>query len=104
MVFHLRLVTLIGVLAAGIAQADEPLRRQALSLFGRIEVPASRETPETNLGRALFWDERLSLDGKTSCGSCHFARDWGADRRRFSPDARGALTSRHSPTVFNAML
>ncbi|HEY8268039.1 MAG TPA: cytochrome c peroxidase, partial [Xanthobacteraceae bacterium] len=27
----------------------------------------------------------------------------GADRRAFSPDARGALTSRHSPTVFNSM-
>jgi len=60
-------------------------------------------TREAELGRALFWDERLSLDGKTSCGSCHFARDWGADRRRFSPDAKGALTSRHSPTVFNSM-
>ena len=60
-------------------------------------------TREAELGRALFWDERLSLDGKTSCGSCHFARDWGADRRRFSPDARGSLTSRHSPTVFNSM-
>jgi cytochrome c peroxidase len=89
-------------LAAAAAQADEPLRRQALSLFGRLEAPSG--TPaEAELGRALFWDERLSLDGKTSCGSCHFARDWGADRRAFSPDARGALTSRHSPTVFNSM-
>jgi cytochrome c peroxidase len=51
----------------------------------------------------LFWDARLSSDGKTACASCHFARDWGADRRRFSIDARGAATSRHSPTVFNAM-
>src|SRR4030095_7346993 len=86
------------------AHADEQLRREALGLFGRIEAsPASALTREAELGRALFWDERLSLDGKTSCGSCHFARDWGADRRRFSPDARGSLTSRHSPTVFNSM-
>ena len=99
----------IAVMAAALgtapgAQADEQLRRQALGLFGRIEAdPASAKTREAELGRALFWDERLSLDGKTSCGSCHFARDWGADRRRFSPDARGVLTSRHSPTVFNSM-
>ena len=85
------------------ALADEPLRREALSLFGRIEAPAAVETPEAALGRALYWDERISLDGKTSCGSCHFARDWGADRRKFSPDARGALTSRHSPTIFNSI-
>jgi cytochrome c peroxidase len=86
------------------AQADTELRRQALGLFGRIEpVGASAMTREAELGRALYWDERVSLDGKTSCASCHFARDWGADRRRFSPDARGALTSRHSPTIFNSM-
>jgi len=89
---------------AGVAQADPQLRREALALFGRLEAPAAAAaTREAELGRALFWDERLSLDGKTSCGSCHFARDWGADRRAFSPDARGALTSRHSPTVFNSM-
>jgi cytochrome c peroxidase len=95
---------LAALAAASPAHADEQLRREALALFGRIEAaPASAMTREAELGRALFWDERLSLDGKTSCGSCHFARDWGADRRRFSPDARGALTSRHSPTVFNSM-
>jgi cytochrome c peroxidase len=90
------------VAVSATAQADEALRREARALFGMLSVPAA-VTPEAELGRALFWDERLSLDGKTSCGSCHFARNWGADPRRFSPDARGALTSRHSPTVFNSM-
>jgi cytochrome c peroxidase len=88
--------------AGGSAYADEPLRRDGLALFGRIEA-STVFTPEAELGRMLFWDTRLSSDGKTSCGSCHEARDWGADRRRYSPDARGALTSRHSPTVFNSM-
>jgi cytochrome c peroxidase len=87
---------------SGAALADDQLRREALALFGTLPT-AGAATPEAELGRSLFWDERVSLDGKTSCGSCHFARDWGADRRRFSPDARGALTSRHSPTVFNSM-
>ena len=85
------------------AAADEALRRQAQNLFGRLEAAASPVNAETELGRALFWDERASSDGQTACASCHAARDWGADRRRFSTDARGALTSRHSPTVFNAM-
>jgi len=59
-------------------------------------------TPEVELGRALFWDARLSVDGNTACASCHPASAWGADRRRFSTDARGELTSRQSPTIFNA--
>ena len=84
------------------ASADEALRREAAGLFGAIRAPSGIPATQAELGRALFWDERVSLDGKTSCASCHFARDWGADRRPFSPDARGALTSRHSPTVFNS--
>ena len=71
-------------------------------MFGAIKASTAAASPEAELGRALFWDTRVSLDGKTACASCHSARDWGADRRPFSPDARGALTSRHSPTVFNS--
>jgi cytochrome c peroxidase len=99
------LAVVVSFAAAGSTAADEVLRRQALTLFGRIDAaaPAVRGAPEVELGRALFWDARLSSDGKTACASCHFARDWGADGRRFSIDARGAATSRHSPTVFNAM-
>ena len=98
-------VLLTAALAgAGNAVADEKLRSQALALFGRIEATAYEATPERELGRALFWDERASSDGKTSCASCHAARDWGADRRQFSIDARGQATSRHSPTVFNSMV
>jgi len=92
-----------GFALAGAAKADEPLRREAAGLFGRIQAGAvSPASPEARLGRALFWDTRVSLDGKTACASCHAAADWGADRRPVSIDARGEATSRHSPTVFNA--
>src|SRR5512138_787310 len=101
-----RSIAAAGVLAAFAvmaASADEPLRREAELLFGEIKASTAVASPEAELGRALFWDTRISLDGKTSCASCHPASDWGADRRRFSPDARGAPTSRHSPTVFNSV-
>jgi cytochrome c peroxidase len=87
------------------ASPDAELRKQARELFGMLETPsaAALKTPEVDLGRALFWDTRISLDGKTACASCHPASDWGADRRRLSTDARGDLTPRNSPTIFNAM-
>ena len=97
------LLVAVGVLAWGQASADDALRQQAASLFGQIKASTGIATPQVELGRALYWDTRASADGKTACASCHPARDWGADRRRFSPDARGALTSRHSPTVFNSV-
>jgi cytochrome c peroxidase len=96
-------VLAFGVGASGAANADETLRREAAALFGQIQSGTDTSSPQAELGRALFWDVRLSVDGKTACASCHLARDWGADRRRFSPDASGKLTSRHSPTVFNSM-
>src|SRR6185503_6582479 len=92
----------VAAVAVVAASADEPLRREAELLFGEIKAATAVASPQSELGRALFWDTRVSLDGKTECDSCHLARDWGADRRPFSPDARGELTSRHSPTVFNA--
>jgi cytochrome c peroxidase len=98
-----KILIILLLASAPAAQADEQLRREALGVFSRLQPSATAATPEVELGRALFWDERVSLDGKTSCGSCHHARDWGADRRAFSPDARAKLTSRHSPTVFNSM-
>lgn len=84
---------------------NQALREQAQVLLGKLpDVPAEAlDAPETKLGRALFWDVRVSLDGETACANCHLAEDWGADRRQFSVDARGKLTARHSQTVFNSM-
>lgn len=99
----LAVIALAGLMGA-CANTDGPLRRDATAQFGRIDAVTTAATPEIELGRALFWDTRLSADGKTACASCHPASAWGADRRRFSPDARGELTSRQSPTIFNAGL
>jgi cytochrome c peroxidase len=95
-------IALLCLAATPSAVADE-LRAQALKTFGRIEAPAPAAVaaPDAVLGRALFWDDRISLDGKTSCASCHM--DHGADKRAASIDAKGLPTSRHSPTVFNSM-
>jgi cytochrome c peroxidase len=96
-------ITALGIAMPGTAAGDEALRKEAAALFGQIKGGAAPSSPQAELGRAIFWDTRVSADGKTACASCHEARDWGADRRKFSTDARGALTSRHSPTVFNSM-
>ena len=86
----LYMAPLIAALSGGV-QASDALRKEASTLFGRIEPPTNelRSRADVVLGRALFWDVRLSADGKTACASCHLARDWGADRRPFPIDARG---------------
>ena len=99
------LCTLLLALPAIADEEDDALRAEALRLFGSLKAPpaASLAGAEMKLGRALFWDMRASLDGKTACASCHPADAWGADHRRASVDARGEHTSRQSQTVFNAM-
>jgi cytochrome c peroxidase len=98
-------LTLAAAMLSPAALADEALRGEAARVFGRLEAPTAKmlSGAEPELGRAVFWDTRLSLDGNTACASCHPASDWGADRRRFSVDARGNLTGRNSQTIFNAM-
>ena len=102
-VFLAGCIAVFGIVTPVAATADDALRKEAAALFGQLKTGPSPVSPQAELGRALFWDTRASADGKTACASCHEARDWGADRRKFSPDASGKLTSRHSPTVFNSM-
>lgn len=90
-------------LAWGTAVADRDLRETARALFGVVSAASPEELadPRAELGRSLFWDARLSADGRTACASCHFAAAWGADERARSVNARGARTL-NAQTVFNA--
>lgn len=85
---------------------DDDLRDDAKSMFGIVDaVPAdSTEHPIVQLGHELFWDVRLSANGRVACASCHTAAAWGSDAEQYSVDAQGKLTKRNSQTVFNAML
>jgi cytochrome c peroxidase len=82
--------------------------RSALRKFAPLpaQMPgAESDTPERiALGKALFFDVRLSINDQQSCASCHRVGEGqaGVDGLRFSPGAKGQLGSRNSPTVLNA--
>jgi cytochrome c peroxidase len=86
--------------------APDELQELARGTFGVLApvTDVERANPVAQLGQALFWDPRLSVNGRIACASCHVAKDGGADRRRFSVDAKDRPTQRHSQTVFNATL
>jgi len=87
------------------ASSQGALRETARALFGALEAAptAAADAPGAVLGRHLFWDARLSIDGQTACASCHTSEAWSSDARRYSTDARGRLAGRNSQPVFNAM-
>lgn len=56
------------------------------------------------LGRALFFDPRLSRDGTVACASCHRPELAFADDRPRSRGVGGALTARNAPSLLNKAL
>ena len=70
-----------------------------------MATPEFPITPSrVELGRKLFFDPRISVDGTTSCVRCHLPALYGTDGL---PKARGAhdtLNPRNVPTILNAAL
>lgn len=70
-------LTVIAVMSASQGLANEELRAFALEMFAPLPstVPALNDnivTPEkVDLGKALFFDPRMSASGVFSCNSCH---------------------------------
>ena len=56
------------------------------------------------LGRLIFFDPRLSVDGNVSCASCHQPALYGADALRKSIGVRQRVQARNAPTVLNTAL
>lgn len=54
------------------------------------------------LGKQLYFDGRLSLNGKISCFTCHNPNRGGDDGKPTSTGINGQVGGRNSPTVLNA--
>lgn len=71
------------------------------SLNVQAEVP--RLTPSEQLGKALFFETRLSNPAGQSCASCHSPESAFSDPRQSLPvspgAAKGMFTSRNAPSV-----
>ncbi|AZO34211.1 MAG: c-type cytochrome [Mesorhizobium sp.] len=84
------------------------LRQMALATFKPLPSrPAVADNPITPekiaLGKALFFDPRLSSSGVFSCNSCHNLATGGDDNRETSIGHGWQMGSRNAPTVFNAV-
>ncbi len=71
-----------------------------------LKVPVPADNPMTpakiELGKKLYFDPRLSIDGTISCNSCHNVMSDGADGRPVGVGVRGQRGGRGSPTVWNS--
>lgn len=71
-----------------------------------FSVPEPKDNPGTpekiSLGKQLFFDARLSVDGTVSCNSCHDVQGNGTDSRATSVGVKGHIGGRSAPSVWNA--
>ncbi len=73
-------------------------------ITGQDNTPANNAVTDAGatLGRALFYDKRLSTNGTVSCSSCHQQQAGFSDPKKFSVGFNGGLTGRNSMGLSNA--
>jgi len=100
-------VSLFALTTAAVASPE--LRNEALDLFSPLPstIPAVANNPITpekiELGKALFFDPRMSASGVFSCNSCHNLATGGDDNMPTSIGHGWQQGPRNSPTVLNAV-
>ncbi len=102
-------LALLGVGSVGAASDDQALLDRAKALFKPLPDSSALEntalTPErVALGKALFYETRVSSDGRQGCVSCHNPAYYGADSLPLSMGVFGKVLPRNAPTVFNTSL
>jgi cytochrome c peroxidase len=100
-------LSLISVYSAYGASRDEALIARAKQFFGPLpSVMKSAENPVTpekvKLGKILFYETRISVDGTVSCAKCHPVSHYAVDGLRVAVGNNCKLNPRNDPTVFNA--
>jgi cytochrome c peroxidase len=87
--------------------ADPKSEKQAgfpTDLFSWVIPPDNAQTPaKIALGKELFFDDRLSADGKISCEHCHSPEKGFTDQLPTSMGINNKFGQRNAPTVLNAL-
>lgn len=89
--------------------ATKELAERAKLTFGVLPDEAESAQNELTdekvaLGRALYFDTRLSKGQGISCNTCHDLAKFGVDAEPTSPGHKGQRGERNSPTVYNSAL
>jgi cytochrome c peroxidase len=109
--YRIKVILFVFVLSfAGTSSAtngDEDLLKQAKQIFGPLpQVMLSEKNPVTpekvKLGKILFYETRISVDGTVSCARCHPIGLYAADGLRKSIGNNCKVNPRNAPTLFNA--
>ncbi|MGC8529081.1 MAG: cytochrome-c peroxidase [Leptospirillia bacterium] len=86
-----------GLSERGMAQPLVPLPPSPPVPLSNLQTPA-----KVALGKKLFFDPKLSVNGSISCAFCHMPKAGYADPRPVSIGVGGKRGGRNAPSVLNA--
>jgi cytochrome c peroxidase len=93
------MLTATGVSRAADAKSKDEYRRPD-GILSPTYNPLTVE--KATLGKALFFDARLSRDGKMSCATCHSPDHRWSDGRVIPLGSENVKNARRTPTVLNS--
>ena len=97
-------VVLAAAPAAAPAPDADPVLHEARDTFQPLAAAPARAAPErVELGKALYFDPRLSASQLISCNTCHNVGLGGADLQATSVGHGWQRGPRNAPTVLNAV-
>jgi cytochrome c peroxidase len=102
----------LGIAVAGCQKAPEPAKKGSTPYELVFPLGLAKESayiPPDNpmtieklkLGRRLYFDKALSVDGTISCASCHIPEKGFADPNQFSTGVGGQKGTRQAPPILN---
>lgn len=98
----------ILILASGILTAADIPEARLRAFRPLPKSMESADNPSTKakveLGRMLYYENRISKGHDLSCNSCHMLDKYGVDNEPTSDGHKGQKGDRNSPTVYNAAL
>lgn len=100
-----RLLALLAALALPALAAEAPEYKWKLPLgLQEPDVPEDNPMSEAKveLGKALYFDKRLSRDGTVSCATCHDPSKGWTDQAPVSTGIKGQKGGVSAPSVLNA--
>lgn len=86
------------------ARPADSLRARARQVLAPLPTAAPGAAARVELGRRLFFEPAVGVDGKTSCATCHLPERYGAETVAISVGVLGRAHIHNSPTVFNSGL
>ena len=82
--------------------ADQAISPRVLRRFSALKPGADQPVALVELGRSLYYDQRLSSTGMVSCNSCHPLDNYGVTDTPVSTGVNGQRGSRNAPSTYHA--